>query len=355
MPFRPRGSRFYHYDFQIRGRRFHGSCRTDDFEEAKAIEADARVAAARDQKTKGQFTVSEAIGTYWSDVCRPQPSAGTAMSQGRAIMATLDPKTHLSELRAADLVRMVAKMRATAANGTVNRRIDMLARSIRHMVRVHDADAAEIDWPALKTREAEERVRELTQAEQGRLFAKLRPDLLPMVKFALMTGQRKAEICRLRWSDVNHETQRIHIRVKGGKTHRFPMNAEIRALLSAVPRSNVLRERPYVFTWLSEDGERYRIDPSGGHIWTFWREAVAAAEIEDFRFHDLRHTFATRLLRQTGNLKLVSRLLGHASIETTMRYAHVIDEDLAAAMDAFSACGKRPSPEITPEEERKSQ
>ena len=71
--------------------------------------------------------------------------------------------------------------------------------------------------------------------------------------------------------------------------------------------------------------------------------ALTAAEIRDFRFHDLRHTFATRLLRQTGNLKLVSRLLGHTQIETTMRYAHVIDADLRAALDGYAVTSRVPN------------
>ena len=53
MPFKPKNSRFYHYDFQIRGRRFHGSCGTEDHEEAKSVEANARVAAKAQQVEKG--------------------------------------------------------------------------------------------------------------------------------------------------------------------------------------------------------------------------------------------------------------------------------------------------------------
>ncbi|TNJ41558.1 tyrosine-type recombinase/integrase, partial [Phaeobacter sp. B1627] len=81
--------------------------------------------------------------------------------------------------------------------------------------------------------------------------------------------------------------------------------------------------------------ERRRIRQNS-HLFGDFRAALGKAEIEDFRFHDLRHTFATRMLRATGNLKLVSRLLGHTSIETTMRYAHVLDTDLADAMNDFS-------------------
>ena len=53
----------------------------------------------------------------------------------------------------------------------------------------------------------------------------------------------------------------------------------------------------------------------------------------DFRFHDLRHDFATKLLRDSGNLKLVQKALNHADIKTTTKYAHVLDEEVAAALD----------------------
>jgi site-specific recombinase XerD len=58
------------------------------------------------------------------------------------------------------------------------------------------------------------------------------------------------------------------------------------------------------------------------------------------RFHDLRHTFATRMLRKTQNISLVSKLLGHTNIETTSRYAHVLTSDLRDALDGFSVIGK---------------
>ena len=85
MPFRPKNSRYWHYDFQIRGCRFHGSCDTEDFEQAKAVEAQARVNAKTLAKAPaGIFTLSEAIGTYFNDVCQYQPSAfSLASTSGR--------------------------------------------------------------------------------------------------------------------------------------------------------------------------------------------------------------------------------------------------------------------------------
>ena len=66
---------------------------------------------------------------------------------------------------------------------------------------------------------------------------------------------------------------------------------------------------------------------------TCWRRIRTAAGITDFRFHDFRHDLATKLLRDTGNLKLVQKVLNHADIKTTARYAHVLDEDVAVALD----------------------
>ena len=59
----------------------------------------------------------------------------------------------------------------------------------------------------------------------------------------------------------------------------------------------------------------------------------AKAGVTGFRFHDFRHDFATKLLRDTGNLKLVQKALNHADINSTMRYAHVLDEDVADAVE----------------------
>jgi site-specific recombinase XerD len=64
--------------------------------------------------------------------------------------------------------------------------------------------------------------------------------------------------------------------------------------------------------------------------------------VSGFRFHDFRHDFASKLLRETGNLKLVQRALNHADLKTTSRYAHVLDEGIAAAMERVAKSRKDP-------------
>jgi integrase len=341
MPYRPKGSRFWHFDFQIRGRRFHGSCGTDDYEEAKAVEAAERVKARAAPEITKRFTLSQALGTYWTDICQHQSSASTARSQSAMILSVMDGKVPMADITNADIMKFVARRRAVASNATVNRQLQLLGRALRHMARVHCAEMPNIDLRRAENAEPDERVRELTQSEQARLFEHLRSDLKPFVTFALLTGARLATVCDLKWADIDHHERRILFRVKGGKQMRFPLSREVAALLSALPRATLPDHRDYVFTYedqLRKDRPRKRIVGSGGMMQDF-REALAAAEIRDFRFHDLRHTFATRLLRQTGNLKLVSRLLGHADVTTTTRYAHVLDQDLAEALDGFSILG----------------
>ena len=80
-------------------------------------------------------------------------------------------------------------------------------------------------------------------------------------------------------------------------------------------------------------GQRYPVTYSG--IKSAWKRIRASAAVTDFRFHDFRHDFATKLLRETRNLKLVQQALNHADIKTTTKYAHVLDDEVAAGLDAM--------------------
>jgi integrase len=80
-------------------------------------------------------------------------------------------------------------------------------------------------------------------------------------------------------------------------------------------------------------GRRYPVTYSG--LKSAWRRLRAASGVTDFRFHDFRHDVGTKVLRATGNLKIAQRVLNHANIKTTVKYAHVLDEEVAQAMDVI--------------------
>jgi integrase len=120
---------------------------------------------------------------------------------------------------------------------------------------------------------------------------------------------------------------------KGGRTVRTPLTEAVAAILeplkghhpTAVFTFEARRTRGEVVR-----GRRYPITYEGAK--TEWQRLAKRAGVANFRFHDLRHTTATRLLRETGNLETVRRALNHQAITTTARYAHVADAELADAM-----------------------
>ena len=102
---------------------------------------------------------------------------------------------------------------------------------------------------------------------------------------------------------------------------------------------------PYVFTYICQKsrakrrkGERYPMTATV--LRKPWKEAKEAAGLTGFRFHDLRHTRGTRIVRETGSLAAAKAALSHADIKTTLRYSHVLDEDVRRALDASESSPK---------------
>jgi integrase len=125
----------------------------------------------------------------------------------------------------------------------------------------------------------------------------------------------------------NHELT-IRGKGKGGapKVERIPLTVAMRELLW--PRRADHPE--WVFTYSTRE-RRVHLTYEG--MKSAWRRAIERAGVEDFRFHDNRHTAATRLLRSGANLKVVQKLLRHSDIATTSKYAHVTTDDVRDAME----------------------
>ena len=162
-----------------------------------------------------------------------------------------------------------------------------------------------------KLLEDNHKIRFLTAEEEIRLFKYLPEFLKPIVITALQTGMRRGEILTLKWSNIDFEFGFIELlQTKSGKARKIPISDKLRKVLESLDRVS-----EYVF-----------INPDTGlpyvDIKKSFNKAVAAASIKNFRFHDLRHTVATRLVEKGIDLLVVMDILGHAKIETTMRYAH---------------------------------
>jgi integrase len=160
--------------------------------------------------------------------------------------------------------------------------------------------------------------------------------LKPLVLVALNTGLRRGELFNLSWDDIDLKRRILSVcggempatggsGTKNGRTRHVPLNDEAFATLNAWAQQNKAPVSKLIF--LSPVmGERF------DNINSAWRALIQSANIKAFRFHDLRHTFASNLAMCGVDLYTVKELLGHSSIEMTQRYAHLSPDHKSAAV-----------------------
>jgi integrase len=165
----------------------------------------------------------------------------------------------------------------------------------------------------------------LSVEEETRLMDALPNGLRPLVMLALHTGMRRGELRALKWQDVDFEAGAAHIRQdKAGDGRWIALNSAARATLLTVKREQKIMS-PYIFC-----------SPQGKFLHNFeryWRPALEAATIPDFRFHDCRHTFASRLAMAGVDLYTIQRAGGWKTQIMVQRYAHLSPDHIRAAVE----------------------
>ena len=143
-----------------------------------------------------------------------------------------------------------------------------------------------------------------------------------LVLIALTTGMRIAEIFALKWSDVLYREGLIVVRckLKGGKIRYVPMTPELATEIQRFPA--MIAEDRIFPPKRGAKGERQRVEGS-------FETVLDMAAIRDFRFHDLRHTFASWFMMNGGDLYELAKILGHANIKMTERYAKLAKKHIA--------------------------
>lgn len=245
-----------------------------------------------------------------------------------------------------------ARLNAGTKPATVNRDLD----------RIKAAFGQAVDWAILPVnplakakrikREIESRVRYLTPAEEKRLrkalearekrrsaarasgdawrkdrakeplgaFQGYTDHVAPLVLLAINTGLRRGELTQLTWADIDLSGKRLTVRPgysKSGKARHVPLNSEALAVLKSWQKQHKGR------------GELFGV----ASLKKSWAGLMTAAKLENFRYHDLRHTFASKLVMAGVDLNTVRELLGHGDITMTLRYAHLAPEHKAAAVE----------------------
>ena len=143
--------------------------------------------------------------------------------------------------------------------------------------------------------------------------------LHPLVLLALNTGLRRGELTALKWRDIDMGSKVLTVRAgyaKSGKARHVPLNEEALEVLEAMRPNTKQAEKLFNVKTFNKS----------------WHGVLENAEIEDFRFHDLRHTFASNLVMAGVPLNTVRDLLGHGDIQMTLRYAHLAPSHVAEAV-----------------------
>ena len=188
------------------------------------------------------------------------------------------------------------------------------------------------------------RLRYLTEDEYSRLIKAAKtietsPLLAEKIILSVHTGLRRGSLFHMRWDYVDFLNRVVRIpRTKSGRPHAVPLNATVLTTLQTLYTER-LPDCPYVFAHATgrQAGEPVKDVKNGFHT------ALEIAEIKDFTWHDLRHTFASWLIMKGASLRSVAELLGHRGLRMVMRYAHLSPAYLSAEVGLLDA-----SPTPTP-------
>jgi integrase len=320
----------YGYTLMVNGKQERITCATWTREEAEKALAARLLNLTPPRNGVGAhpiFTFGEAIEKYLAVKAKKLSLRDDRLNLTR-LRGAFGTETPLAEITAAKISDYKVRRLKTqvkregekrdVGNATLNREL----AALRHLLRL-----AVEEWEVLVKapritleKEPEGRIRWLEPDEEARLLmacaASEHKALAGIVTVALETGMRKGEILGLTWDRIDLSRGVIRLeKTKSGKRREMPMRQVVYEILAALPepRSGLV--------W-----------PAGG-IRTAFEQAVADAKLDDFRFHDCRHHFASHFVMRGGTLQALKEILGHADLKTTLIYASLSPAHLRSEVE----------------------
>lgn len=313
--YRRKDSPVYWFTATVNGRRLRGST-GETRKGAARIIAEGKVTQARESTAPtGRWRVSHLLGTYLSGHIANTKNVDTATYQMQALAKHIGKDKYIADLAGSDVIAYRAKRKADAlGNASINRELELL-RAALHFAHDHFGQPLPgIKWKLLMLPEPPPRTRYLTRDEYERLLLSADDGMRAAIVFAANTGLRLSNVQNLTWEQIDLAGKVAMLVAKGNKRHVARLNSDAIAAITTTPPD--LR-KGYVFNRVNW---RKR-----------WERARRVSQVPDFRFHDLRHTFAT-WARQAGvDLVKLQRDMNHSDISMTMRYAHVAPDEESAA------------------------
>lgn len=270
--------------------------------------------------------------------------------------------TYLHEIDKQILSNFVALRRQTVKNGTINRELSIISAIKNLADEFWEVKTNKANPLKFKLAEPAENIKYLKDWDIAQAIIDKAPThLKPIIYTALYTGFRRGNILSLQWEQIDFQNDTITVKVKdkntvGGKNLTIPMIKQLKDVLQAIPREN-----KYVFnykgmpitdikrSWRSifykfvevnlqdiqkDDVIEYRKRiRDGKEVLVPYKQVLIDPALPYTNFHTLRHTAMTWIVKSTGDIRVAQKIAGHADIKTTVKYAHVLDEQKRSALE----------------------
>ncbi len=328
---RKNGAQSYRVQVRRKGQVFSATFST--WNEAREWATKIESGIQRQYTVTGGVTLGELLQRYQQEVF-PRKKPRTQINQAKHLawwMDVLGPRP-MPDVTPARLATYRDELAATLQAGTVNQYL----RTLSHVLSV-----AIREWGLLESNpmrrvqllsEPRGRVRFLSDEERASLLISCqaidRSTLYPVVMLALATGARKMELLRLTWPQLSlgRELMTLHD-TKNGEPRSIPVTGQA---LDVMRKHAKLRKLGVALVFPRADGRGPK------DIRYAWRQALELAEIENFRFHDLRHSTASYLAMNGASLVEIADVLGHKTLSMVKRYAHLSEGHTRAVLDRMT-------------------
>ena len=364
--YKERKSKYWQAEIWIEGQQYRRSTRCTNRREAEAaarrIEFELKAERKCEAAAGASLQLGDVAARYMIDVGDHHAGANNTDRLVKLLLERFGPIKLLTEITHDEALALRRWRRAqqTGPRGarrpisamTVNDTVEQLKKLFTYVRASGVPLPNEPKWKDLWLEEQAPTPRELSPDEGVALAAAIedtRVDYRALFEFARASGKRKRECFTLEWAYVKWDAGMIERPGKGKKMVRVPITDTIREIIWPLRGQHP----KYVFTFVAErtidkeirgksyryiKGERYPMTKDGiRRVWNDVRRRAGLIGSARFRFHDLRHDLATKVLRDSGNLKLTAELLDHSSIATVSKtYAHVSQADKVAALERLA-------------------
>jgi integrase len=276
-------------------------------------------------KPASGWTISQCIATWWDDHAATTRSADAIWSNIENLNRHLPVNTVASALTSAQLLEYRARRRGEGVQGpTINRDLAYLRAALRHCHDMHGVPQPDVHWKRLKYPENEWRKRHLSGDEYLALTGAADEELALLILAAVTTGLRRGNLFALEWHQLDLKARTVTVPTGKNRDSRVKRLAAPLAAALDAKRKRLARDTGTVPAGKVFDLTNYR---------RRWARATREAALTDFKFHDLRHTFATWSRRAGASITELREAMDHGDVKMTMRYDNVSAEEIQTTFD----------------------